>query len=301
MSPSHEFDDGKDIVAAIGGGHGLAVSLQALVIAGVVPVGIVSVADDGGSSGRLREEFGLIPPGDIRKCLVALAEDGSTWSSAFKFRFESGELAGHSLGNLIIAGLTAITGDFGKAITLVEELLQIRGRLYPSSSTAVVLGANVGRLNIEGQVQVMNTAGIKDVFTIPLDPEVPEGAIEAIMNAKTVLVGPGSLYTSVLAVLCIPKIKAALKKSSAKKVYIANLRPQVAETTGFDIADHIRALLRHDFVPDVVLADTSNIELGNAKELCVSVGANLVICDLADSNGHTHNPELLGKAFQEFV
>ncbi|TAN21126.1 MAG: uridine diphosphate-N-acetylglucosamine-binding protein YvcK [Actinomycetota bacterium] len=290
----------REIVVALGGGHGLASSLRALVLAGECPIGVVSVADDGGSSGRLREDFGLQPPGDIRKCLVALAEAESVWTSVFSFRFESGELAGHSLGNLIIAGLNEVTGDFGKAIKLAQDLIGVKGILYPSSNVPITLEALVGNRVVQGQVNIMHTSGIDSVYTNPGNPEVAAEVVDALLAAKKIVVGPGSLYTSVLAVLAIPKISDAISASSAKKVYVVNLKPQDRETSGFNIADHIRALAKHKFVPDVILADTAYMELGDARELCQSMHSQLVICQLADKFGILHDPVLLADAFKEY-
>lgn len=290
----------KDLVVALGGGHGLATSLRALVLSGTCPIGVVSVADDGGSSGRLREEFGLQPPGDVRKCLVALAETESIWTSLFNFRFGSGELAGHSLGNLIIAGLTEVTGDFSEAIHLAQQLIGVKGSLYPSSVAPVVLGARVGLSRVEGQVKIMHTEGIDSVYTIPENPHVPDPVIRAIDRAKTIVAGPGSLFTSVLAVLCIPGIRESIRLSAAKKIYVVNLKPQKLETVGLNISDHIRALLRHGFEPDLILADNEYMELGDAEELCDSFGGQLVICPLADKTGSLHDPELLADAFRRY-
>ncbi len=291
---------GKDLVVAVGGGHGLASSLRALVLAGTWPVGVVSVADDGGSSGRLREEFGVHPPGDVRKCLVALAEMESIWTSVFNYRFEYGELAGHSLGNLIIAGLTEVTGDFSEAIQLAQKLIGVKGSLYPSSLAPIVLGARVGEARIQGQVKVMHTKGIDSVYTIPESPQVPDSVVDAIGDARTIIAGPGSLFTSVLAVLCIPKIGDSIRASSAKKIYVVNLRPQKFETVGLNISDHIRALLRHGFVPDLILADNASMELGDAAELCESIGADLVVYPLADKTGSLHDPKLLAELFKNY-
>lgn len=288
-------------VVALGGGHGLASSLRALVVMGVFPIGIVSVADDGGSSGRLREDFGLLPPGDVRKCLLALADSESMLTLALGYRFPSGDLEGHSLGNLLLAGLTEITGDFAEAIAFVGELLGIRGELFPSSSEQLTLVAKVGPDDVRGQVQVMNTIGIEDVFVIPENPDVPAGALDAVRRADLIVVGPGSLFTSVLAVICIPAVRSAIERSSAQKIYVANLRPQQGETAGFDVADHIRALVRHGFVPDVVMIDDTHIELGNALFECRSIGARAVVATLGDDTGQAHRPDLLADALMKLM
>lgn len=301
MLESYEADGSRPLVVALGGGHGLASSLRSLVLAKVFPVGIVSVADNGGSSGRLRSELGFLPPGDLRKCLIALADSESIWRSAIDYRFEQGELAGHSLGNLIISGLTEVTGDFSSAISEVAQLLGSKGQLFPSSSQPVTLVATSNGHRIEGQVEVMNTSHIEELHVVPSDPEVPKGALDAIACAQAIVVGPGSLFTSVLAVLCYPKIIDAITNSSAKRIYIANLRQQLQETKHMTVADHVRALVKHGFVPNVVIADDSNIDLGDAREFCESIGANLRIVILSDNSGNVHDPELLSNALQNLI
>lgn len=296
---ANRIQDSNSPVVAIGGGHGLASTLKALSFCGIAPVGLVSVADDGGSSGRLREDFGLLPPGDVRKCLLALAQSDSVWASIFEYRFNQGDLEDHSLGNLIIAGLTDITGDFGQSISIAGELLGIHGTIYPSSTEQLILGAKAGIQEITGQVNVMNTKGIERVFVVPDDPSVPSGALEAIEDARMIVAGPGSLFTSVLAVLCIPRIRKSLDKSSATKVYVANLREQLIETAGLNIEDHIRALVFHGFMPDVVIADPTSIGLGNAIDYSSSMGIEIRTLELADESGRAHKPELLAAALMD--
>lgn len=296
-----ESGDGRPLVVALGGGHGLASSLKSLVLAKVFPVGIVSVADDGGSSGRLRADFGFLPPGDLRKCLIALADSNSLWASAIDYRFSQGDLAGHSLGNLIISGLTEVSGDFSRAISEVAHLLGSKGLLFPSSVSPVTLVATAGGKEVRGQVQIMHTSGIDRLKVLPEDPEVPQGALEAISRANAIVVGPGSLFTSVLAVLCYPKIRDAISRSSAKRIYVSNLRPQMEETIGMTVADHVAALVEHGFYPDVVISDDSHIVLGEASELCGSIGCQLVNVLLSDGSGNLHSPELLSIALQDVI
>ncbi len=292
--------NGKELVVALGGGHGLAASLRSLVLAGADPLGVVSVADDGGSSGRIRADFGLEPPGDVRKCLVALAAHSSIWTSVFDYRFESGELSGHSLGNLIIAGLTEVTGDFTFAIKLAQDLIGAKGALLPSSTEPVTLAAKVGGQVVIGQVNVMRSSGIESVYTIPESPPVPEAVLAAIKTAGTIVAGPGSLFTSVLAVLCVPGIQSAVKESFGQKIYVVNLRQQPSETLDFNISDHIRALVEYGFVPDLILADNAFMELGDSLSFCKRIGAKLVVHQLADPSGRVHDPILLANAFKEY-
>ncbi|NNN19298.1 MAG: hypothetical protein HKL84_05530, partial [Acidimicrobiaceae bacterium] len=216
-------------------------------------------------------------------------------------RFPTGELAGHSLGNLIIAGLTEVTGNFGKAIQIAQELLEVHGSLYPSSLVPIILGARVGDRRVEGQVNIMHTRGIDSIYTDPDNPKVPNAVLRAIASAKTIVAGPGSLFTSVLAVLAVPAIRESINASSAKKIYVVNLKPQELETSGFDISDHVKALVKHNFTPDLILADDSFIAPGDADRYCRSIQSELVICPLANKFGILHDPELLADAFRKYA
>lgn len=253
-------------VVAVGGGHGLAATLQAVrQYAGEVTA-IVSVADDGGSSGRLRELFDILPPGDLRKCLVALAQPGSVWAGAFEHRFRAGELAGHAFGNLIIAGLLDITGDPLVALDEAGRLLGAVGRVLPATTVPVVLKAVTGLGRIEGQVAVMRSPRITRVSLAPADPEPPQAALDALAGADQVVIGPGSLYTSILAVVAVPALAEALQATPARTVYVCNLATQRPETEGYDVADHVDALMAHGVGPDVVLCDTTRLVLGRLAE-----------------------------------
>ncbi|MDQ3643264.1 MAG: YvcK family protein, partial [Actinomycetota bacterium] len=232
-------------VVALGGGHGLAATLQATRLYGGDVTAIVSGADDGGSSGRLREAFGIPPPGDLRRCLVALGEPDCLWGQVFEHRFDVGELEGHPVGNLIIAGLATSTGDFIAALAEAGRLLGAAGRVVPATSTPVVLKAEAGGNPVEGQVAVAGTRHISRVSIVPPDAEPPAEALDALSRAEQIVLGPGSLYTSVLAVVAVPALRAALADSSARKVYVCNLRHQVPETEGYDVAAHVEALSAH--------------------------------------------------------
>ncbi|HMC39637.1 MAG TPA: uridine diphosphate-N-acetylglucosamine-binding protein YvcK, partial [Acidimicrobiales bacterium] len=220
-------------VVALGGGHGLATTLRAARRYAGELTAVVSVADDGGSSGRLREIAGIPAPGDLRRCLVAMAADGSPWAPAFEYRFPngSGDLEGHALGNLLIAGLANVTGDFGRALDLAAELLGTIGRVVPATSVPVVLKADVAGREVVGQVAVSETSGaITCVSIVPPDATVPEEAGRALADADQVVLGPGSLFTSVLAVAAVPGIRAVLEARAGGRVYVCNLRPQPPET-----------------------------------------------------------------------
>jgi uncharacterized cofD-like protein len=279
---------GRPRVVALGGGHGLAVTLQAARGYAGRLTAVVSVADDGGSSGRLREIAGIPAPGDLRRCLVAMAADGSAWAPAFEYRFPagSGDLEGHALGNLIIAGLANVTGDFGRALDLAAELLGAIGRVVPATAVPVVLKADVAGREVVGQVAVSETRGaITCVTIVPPDAPVPEEALRAISAADQVLIGPGSLYTSVLAVAVVPAIRAELEARPGGRIYVCNLRPQPPETSGFGPTDHLRAVLDHGVPVDAMVADGPEDEYERE-------GVRVVQARLARPGGG-HDPERL--------
>lgn len=243
-------------VVAIGGGHGTAVTLKAARCFAGTLTGIVSVADDGGSSGRLRELFNVVALGDIRKCLVALAEEDSALAKAFERRFDEGELAGHALGNLILTGLIDATGDLVLGVREAAQLLGAHGDVLPATTEPVVLKAESGRGTVAGQVAVKGTPGIERVSLVPEDAQPPQLAVERIARADQIVIGPGSLFTSVLAAVAVHGIAEAVALSGAQVVYVCNLHPEIPETEGYDVAAHVAALARHDVTVDVVLCDT---------------------------------------------
>ena len=257
---------------ALGGGHGLASTLRAVQRYAGRVTAVVSVADDGGSSGRLRQIAGIPAPGDLRRCLVAMAAPGSPWAGAFEYRFPSGDLEGHALGNLIIAGLANVTGDFGRALDLAAGLLAARGRVLPATTVPVVLKADVAGTEVLGQVNVSESAGpISSVSIVPPDAPAPAEVLAALSEADQVVIGPGSLFTSVLAACVVPDIRAALAARSGGRVYVCNLRPQLPETAGFTTDDHLRAVRGHGVVVDVMVPPG----------------------DLARPDGKGHDPERL--------
>lgn len=281
-------------VVAIGGGHGLAATLRAVRgYAGDIAA-IVSVADDGGSSGRLRDAFAIPPPGDLRKCLVALAEPGSVWARAFEHRFDAGELTGHPLGNLIIAGLAGCTGDFLSALEEAGRVMGAVGRVLPATAAPVVLAAEAEDGPVEGQVKVAGTGGITRVSIRPPEAEPPEAAVAALADADQVVIGPGSLFTSVLAVVAVPALCRALAVTPARKVYVCNLRPQVPETRGYDVGEHVRALARHGLDVDVVVWDPKEMAPGDLPVPAVEA-------DLTRRHGYGHDPTKLAEALSHLV
>ena len=235
-------------IVAIGGGTGLPVLLRGLKQHTENLTAIVTVADDGGSSGRLRGEFGILPPGDIRNCLVALAETETLMDQLFHYRFDQGEgLAGHNLGNLLLTALTDIAGDFQTAILEASKVLKVRGLVLPSTLKQVILHAELrGGAVISGESRISQAQEpIRRVFLTPEEcAPVPE-ALEAIAGADLILFGPGSLYTSVLPILLVAEIVAAVKRSPALKCYLCNIMTQPGETTGFKASDHLRAIYDH--------------------------------------------------------
>ncbi len=234
-------------VVAIGGGTGLSTLLRGLKRRTEDLTAIVTVSDDGGSSGRLRRELGVLPPGDVRNCLVALADDESLMSALFSYRFTSGELAGHSFGNLFLAALTDITGDFDRAIKESSKVLAIRGTVLPSTTRDVRLHAELsdGR-RVDGESSIGRASvSVRTVWLEPDDAQALPLAVERIDEADIVVLGPGSLFTSIVPNLLVRGIREALASTPAPVVYVANLMTQPGETAGFDVLDHVDGLLRH--------------------------------------------------------
>ena len=245
---------------------------------------IVTVTDDGGSSGRLRRENRILPPGDIRNCMVALSKDEALLARLFQYRFHAGRgLIGHSFGNLFLAALTHVTGDFTEAIRVSSGVLAVRGRIFPSTLSNVHLVASLenGR-TVHGETRITaSRAPIRKVSLSPRRVRPLPKAIEAIKQADLILLGPGSLYTSILPNLLIPEIAAAIAKSKAPRVYIANLMTQPGETTGYALADHLRAIGKHvpHLVIDWVVANRQAVSPDVARRYCAQ-GAEPVAVDL---------------------
>jgi uncharacterized cofD-like protein len=248
-------------VVAIGGGTGLSTLLKglkryvltpALAASGQVAIrelcGVVTVTDDGGSSGRLRKEFNMLPPGDVRNCIVALSEDEALLSKLFQHRFKKGSgLEGHSFGNLFLAALTSITGDFAEAVRLSSEILLTRGRIYPATTSNVELEALMeDGTRVRGETRITASKGkIRELFLIPPDAEPLPQTLETIANADLITIGPGSLFTSLIPNLLVRGIARAITESPAVKVFVCNLMTQANESLGLSAADHIRALTAH--------------------------------------------------------
>lgn len=248
-------------VVTIGGGTGMGAILRGLKKYTERLTAVVTVGDDGGSSGRLRDDIGMLPPGDIRNCILALADDESVMSSLFDYRFDTGELEGHSFGNLFLAAMNGISSDFYDAVRRTSDVLQIKGRVLPVTLGQMRLKAALQNGHIINGESEIPQAAIREHSPInrimlagekikPLDETV-----EALMNAQIIVIGPGSLYTSLIPNLLVPGIQEAIRLSGAKKYYIGNLMTQPGETDGYSQADHLDAIARHT-ERDAMLFDT---------------------------------------------
>lgn len=289
-------------VVGIGGGHGLAATLRAARLYATDISAVVTVADDGGSSGRLTRELGIPPPGDIRNCLVALATNEEL-GHLYQHRFTTGALTGHSVGNLVIAALTEIEGDFGAAVMRAGELLGVDGRVFPATCELVRLGARVQGGVIKGQVAVARTAApIQAVYLDPPAPEAFPDAVACIHEADQIVMGPGSLFTSLIAAVLVPGISRALRETNAKRIFVCNNRMQKGETEVLSVSDHIGALLAHvgpDCVDSVVVQDPVTTLDGVAIDEAGLAFLNLDVirADVSDADG-AHDPSRLAKVLE---
>jgi uncharacterized cofD-like protein len=291
-------------VVALGGGHGLAVTLSAVSRYAGQVTAVVSVADDGGSSGRLRAWWGGPPPGDVRRCLLALAGDGpreKLWAETLDYRFSSGELAGHSLGNLVLMGLSQVAGDFVAATEELAHLLGVTARILPATDEAVELCAEVegdsGPRELRGQATVAHsTAPIRRMWLRPPTPSAPAEVVQAIASADQVVLGPGSLFTSVLAVCAVPDIRRALAERTGGRVYVCNLQPQDPETAGYRADAHFASLVAHGVVVDAVICDpATSAGAISASTASRHAGLRVVNAAVAGPGGHAHDPALLAE------
>jgi uncharacterized cofD-like protein len=234
-------------IVAIGGGTGLSTLLRGLKLYSANLTAIVTVADDGGSSGRLRRDFGVLPPGDIRNCIAALADEEKLLTELFQYRFEAGDgLMGHSFGNLFLTAMSEITGDLERAVVASSKVLAIRGRVLPATLTDVSLWAELsdGR-RIEGESSISEADGqIVEIGCTPANPPALPAAIAAIQEADYIIMGPGSLYTSVISNLLVPEIAEAIAARKVPRIYVCNIMTQPGETTGYTVADHIESIDR---------------------------------------------------------
>lgn len=254
-------------VVVIGGGHGIATVLRGMKAHTHNLTAVVSVADDGGSSGELRRELGILPPGDIRNCLAALSNDEALLTQLFQYRFGgNGALGGHSFGNLFLSALTDITGSFEQAITESGRVLSVYGQVLPATLHDVRLVADVqvaqmpGEVRVKGESKIPKAAGrVRRLWLEPNNAAAYPPTVQALLNADLIIIGPGSLYTSILPNLLVPELRAAIRASKALKIYICNLVTQAGETDLYTCSDHLRAIEEHlgKGVLDIILCNDS--------------------------------------------
>jgi len=300
LSPAKTTGEHALRVVAIGGGTGLSTLLKGLkrfVLApGEIPVprpdspvirdlcAVVTVSDDGGSSGRLRKELNMLPPGDIRNCIVALSEDEALLSRLFRHRFDKGSgLEGHSFGNLFLAALTSLTSDFSEAVRLSSEILLTRGHIYPATTSNIELETLMeDGTRVRGETKITASKGrIRELFLVPPDVEPMPQTLDAIAHADMITTGPGSLFTSLIPNLLVRGIAQAIAQSRATKVYICNLMTQANESLGLSAADHIGALNRHaqEQIFDYALLNCTPVS-DELKAKYASEGACQIVNDL---------------------
>jgi uncharacterized cofD-like protein len=309
-------------IVAIGGGTGLSTLLRGLKKYTSNITAIVTVGDDGGSSGRLRQEHSIIPPGDIRNCIAALADEEQLITELFQYRFKTGSgLEGHSFGNLFLTAMCHITGDMFSAIKESSKVLNISGRVLPSTLESIKLAALMeDGSEVIGESMIPEAKGkIAKLRCIPENPKTIPDVIEAIQSAELIILGPGSLYTSVLPNLLISDIAEALSKSKAPKLYVANIMTQPGETDGYTVGDHLQAILDHCPYPNVVNGVIVNNWLPDTllekyqsygyqpvlldRERCAEQGVQVVEKLLVDEGEHhvvRHNPAQLGRAIVQW-
>ncbi len=292
---------------ALGGGHGLAASLQALRQVTADLTAVVTVADDGGSSGRIRQELRALPPGDLRMALVALASDG-VLSELFQHRFPGdGGLGGHAVGNLLLAGLCDVTGSPVAALDLAGRLLGAVGRVLPLTTADVEIVAEVAfdgyQEEVRGQVEVATTRGrVCGVRLDPADPPATPEAVQAVRDADWIVLGPGSLFTSVIPHLLVGDLRRAITAAAGRRCLVLNLVPQAGETSGYSAAAHLEAVAAHapDLRLDVVLADTSVLDRDGLMDAAASFGAAVHYADVAADQAR-HDPDRLARAYERIL
>ena len=305
-------------IVAIGGGTGLSTLLRGLKHYSANITAIVTVADDGGSSGRLRREIGVLPPGDIRNCIAALADQEKLLTELFQYRFKAGDgLVGHSFGNLFLTAMSDITGDLERAIAASSQVLAVRGRVLPATLSDVRLWAELedGR-RIEGESSITEAGGkIKKIGCIPSNPPALPKALQAIHEADYIIIGPGSLYTSVIPNLLVPEIAAAIAQKQVPIIYVCNIMTQPGETQSYTVSDHIRAIdaacgqqlfnavLVHKKVPSahtlIRYAQESSHPVFLDREAVGELGRRIVLANVMDEDEETgyvrHDPQRLSR------
>jgi uncharacterized cofD-like protein len=316
--------DRAQAVVALGGGHGLHASLTALrILVDDLTIddltAVVTVADNGGSSGRLRGQFGVLPPGDLRMALAALCGDdkwGDTWARVLQHRFAGdGDMRGHVVGNLLIVGLWELLGDHVDALDWVGRLLGAKGRVLPMAMTPMDITADVRGIGahpdelvtVRGQVEVATTEGVIAAIALePPDPEVSPAVTAAIRHADWAVLGPGSWFTSVIPHLLVPQLRDALVSTEARLIVVLNLAEQQGETGGFGPADHLAVLAEHapDLAVHTVVADRESVaaDVHELDDVVAALGARLVVDDVAMGDGSPrHHPEKLAAAYARII
>ncbi len=305
-------------IVALGGGHGLHATLRAARRFSDAVTAVVTVADDGGSSGQLRRELGALPPGDLRMALTALAADtehGKLWSTTVQHRFGgAGGLAGHPVGNLLITGLAEVLGDPVAALDTVGKLLGLRGRVLPMSPIPLDIEADVVGLHkdprvstsVRGQHAVATTPGqVRRVRLLPGEPPACPDAVTAVRRADLVILGPGSWFSSVIPHVLVPELLEAIVATDAVRVAVLNLSPQPGETTGFTTERHLHVLSQHapDLRLDAVVVDRRSLQPGtdtaNVARVAAQLGARLHVADVAVQGTDTHDEVMLGQVLAD--
>jgi uncharacterized cofD-like protein len=309
-------------IVSIGGGTGLSTLLRGLKKCPADLAAIVTVTDDGGSSGRLRDELGVLPPGDIRNCMIALSEDENLMARLFRYRFNSdGSLHGHSFGNLFLTAMAGVTGDFAEAVRLTSEVLAIKGIIYPATNSSVTLVAQFeDETWIQGETRISDSRKrIRQMYLHPTDAGPVKGALRAILNADIITLGPGSLYTSLIPNMLVREMVDTILESPATKIYIQNIMTQPGETSDYSVGDHILKLIEHCggnlLFPNVII--NSGIPSSESLQRYEADGAVMVRCnrdrlanmglrimerDLLGEDGVIrHDPERLARAVLEMA
>ena len=300
-------------VVALGGGHGLSATLRALRQITDHLTAVVTVGDDGGSSGVLRRDLDVIPVGDLRMALAAMAADGadtSLWADALQHRFDRGDLQGHPVGNLLLVALIDLMGDPVRALDRAGELLGVVGRVLPMCRTGVDIVAEVERVPdevsiVRGQVAVATTTGrVIRIGIEPAEPEVPHEVLDAVQHADAIVLGPGSWFTSVLPHLVVPKLRDAIATSAAQRIVTMNLAPQPGETGGYEVHDYLHALVQHapGVSIDRIVADPQGVTQGDALDAAASqLGATVDLLPVASSTPGVHDVAALASAYDKIL
>jgi uncharacterized cofD-like protein len=276
-------------IVVLGGGTGLAVLLRGLKNHTKNLTAIVNVTDDGGSSGKLRRELGVLPPGDIRNCLVALSEEENLMAKLFQYRFPSdGSLSGHSFGNLFLTAMSSIAGGFDSGIARAGEVLAICGKVLPVTLSSVTLRAKLKNgKTVEGETNIAKSESpIESLIISPMSPPPGPKVIESILSADAVVIGPGSLYTSIVSNLLVSGVVSAIKKSRAPKIYVSNLMTQPMETKSYNLGDHLKAIEKYlgKNVIDYVIVNSRKIK-GSILKRYSSQDSEPVVTDRKHING----------------